>query len=52
MDNVFINFIYIVALMIAGYFFTCSAISYGIDYYFKIKNGYEDEDSNNIEGDE
>lgn len=38
MRVIFAEFLFAVALMLAGYFFICSAISYGIDYYFKVKN--------------
>lgn len=37
MNEVLAKFLFNVALMIAGYFFVCSAISYAIDYYFKAK---------------
>ena len=38
MGVVFAKFLFAVALMLAAYFFICSAISYAIDYYFKVKN--------------
>lgn len=37
MNSVLADFLFKVGLMIAGYFFVCSAISYGIDYYNQTK---------------
>lgn len=52
MTNVLAEFLFKVALMIAGYFFVCSAISYGIDYYNKSKDNRNDEDLKDVEGGE
>ena len=52
MNNVFAEFLFKVALMLAGYFFVCSVVSYGIDYYFKVKNNYNDFDQKDVEGGE
>lgn len=43
MSSVFAEFLFNVALMIAGYFFVCSAISYAIEHYFKVKDTYNTE---------
>ena len=39
MKSVIADFLFNVALMIAGYFFVCSAISYAIEHYFRVKDG-------------
>ena len=52
MNAIIADFLFKVGLMIAGYFFVCASISYGIDYYFKTKDKRENESLNNIEGDE
>lgn len=41
------KFLFAVALMLAAYFFICSAISYAIDYYFKVKNKQPDDEASN-----
>ena len=52
MGTVFSKFLFAVALMLAAYLFVCSAISYGIDYYFKIKNKQPDDKMLNDTGEE
>lgn len=42
MNSIIAEFLFDIALMLAGYFFISSAIGYGIDYYFKSKNEYEE----------
>ena len=52
MNEVLAKFLFNVALMLAGYFFVCSAISYAIDYYFKAKDNHSDESPKTVEGGE
>lgn len=52
MNNVLADFLFKVALMIAGYFFACSTISYGIEHYFRIKNKTEGNEVDTVEGGE
>lgn len=52
MSAVVAEFLFKVALMIAGYFFVCSAISYGINYYFKTKDDHGNADSKDVSGGE
>lgn len=52
MNEVLAKFLFNVALMIAGYFFVCSAISYAIDYYFKANDNHGNEVQKEVEGGE
>ena len=52
MNAIIADFLFKVGVMIAGYFFVCASISYGIDYYFKVKDKRENKLPNDIEGDE
>ena len=52
MNNTFVEFLCDVALMIAGYFLVCSAISYAIDYYFDVRDNRDNADSKDVEGGE